>query len=129
MNGKKWTKEGENFLSSNYQKMSYSELSESLGRNIEGIKSKLKRMNLVKESLKAKDSKNNLIQKPLIGGANIDKKVYKRRPKSYASKEIKETIPVYIDQKTIIYIKKGEDPEQARKNYFKKREEYLTLNK
>lgn len=128
MDGKRWTKEKEDFLAANYQKMSFKELSESLDRSIEGIKSKLKRMDLAKKESK-KDGRNNLITKAPIGGANVTKKVYKRKPKMFDSKPQKEMVGVYIDKKTTIYIVKGEDPEEARKNYFKKREEYLTANK
>lgn len=131
MDGKRWTKEKEDFLLANYQNLSFKELSEALDRSIEGIRSKLKRMNLTKEPAVKRDNKNNLILKPSVGKppVNPNKTVYKRRPKLYADRPKEEMIGVYVDKKTMIYIKKGEDPEVAKANYFKKREEYLQSHK
>jgi len=48
MDGKQWKKEELDFLLSNYEKLSFKELSEKLGRGIEGIRSKLHRMGIRK---------------------------------------------------------------------------------
>ena len=129
MDGKRWTKEREDFLLANYQSLSFKELSEALERSIEGIRSKLKRMDLSKEPANKKDGRNNLILKPLVGKLSVPAKVYKRKPKVFESKPTVEMIAVHIDRKTTIYIKSGENPETARSNYFKKREEYLLSKK
>lgn len=129
MDGKRWTKDKEDFLIANYQSLSFKELSEALERSIEGIRSKLKRMNLSKDPINKKDNRNNLILKPLVGKPSLPAKVYKRKPKVFESKPTVEMLAVYIDRKTTIYIKSGEDPETAKLNYFKKREEYLLSKK
>lgn len=125
MDGKGWTKDKEIFLAANYQKLSLKELSEDLEKSIEGIRSKLKRMDLFKNPVNKKDGRNNLILKPMVGKSSLPSKVYRRKPKVFRSKPTVEMLAVHIDRKTIIYIKKGDDPERARLNYFKKREEYL----
>jgi len=129
MDGKRWTKDKEDFLIANYQRLSFKELSEALERSIEGIRSKLKRMDLSKEPANKKDGRNNLILKPLVGKLSVPAKVYKRKPKVFESKPTVEMIAVHIDRKTTIYIKRGENPETAKLNYFKKREEYLLSKK
>ena len=42
--------------------------------------------------------------------------------KRIMSADITEKIPVRIDERTTIYIQKGKDPEEAKRNYFNKRE-------
>jgi hypothetical protein len=129
MDGKRWTKDKEDFLIANYQRLSFKELSEALERSIEGIRSKLKRMDLSKDPINKKDGRNNLILKPLVGKSSLPAKVYKRKPKVFESKPTIRMLAVYIDKKTTIYIKSGENPETAKLNYFKKREEYLLSKK
>ena len=48
--GKQWSSEDIDFLKKNYEAMKFKDLSESLERSIESIRSKLKRMGLSKEA-------------------------------------------------------------------------------
>lgn len=119
--GKQWSSEEIDFLKKNYEAMKFKDLSESLERSIESIRSKLKRIGLSKET-KSTGPKNSIIVKGLIGKASKpDPKSGKipRLRKQFATlTNTKKMIPVYIDQKTTIYIKEGEDPQAAREKYF-----------
>lgn len=122
MDSKQWRKEEVDFLLSNYEKLSFKELSESLGRGIEGIRSKLHRMGIRKGKKPDPSNRVNMINKSPIGKANTSDPKMKERSRlkrSYPNiqRDFNEMIPVIIDQKTRIYIKKGEDPELARKKY------------
>ena len=119
--GKQWSSEDIDFLKKNYEAMKFKDLSESLERSIESIRSKLKRMGLSKEA-KAHGPKNTIIVKGLIGKAAKPDPKNGRIPRSRKQFETltndKKMIPVYIDSKTTIYIKEGEDPQAAREKYF-----------
>jgi hypothetical protein len=119
--GKQWSSEEIDFLKKNYETMKFKDLSESLERSIESIRSKLKRMGLSKET-KAPGPKNTIIVKGLIGKAAKPDPKNGRIPRSRKQFETltndKKMIPVYIDSKTTIYIKEGEDPQAAREKYF-----------
>lgn len=126
MDGKQWRKEEVDFLLSNYEKLSFKHLSENLNRSIESIRSKLKRMGIQKEKSKKIENRSHLINKPPIGKANkIPDQRTKRRPKEYASlkRDFSKMVQVFIDKKTMIYIKDGEDPAEARKKYFERLEQ------
>lgn len=126
MDGKQWKKEELDFLLSNYEKMSFKELSESLGRGIEGVRSKLHRMGIRKGKKPDQMNKNNLINKSPIGKANQkpDPRIKERGrlKRSYPNigRDFNKMIPVIIDNKTRIYIKTGEDPEKAREKYLER---------
>jgi len=119
--GKQWSSEEIDFLKKNYEAMKFKDLSESLERSIESIRSKLKRMGLSKEA-KTPGPKNTIIVKGLIGKAAKPDPKNGRIPRSRKQFETltndKKMIPVYIDSKTTIYIKEGEDPQAAREKYF-----------
>lgn len=119
--GKQWSSEEIDFLKKNYETMKFKDLSESLERTIESIRSKLKRMGLSKET-KSPGPKNTIIVKGLIGkAAKPDPKsgrVPRLRKQFETLTNTKKMIPVYIDSKTTIYIKEGEDPQAAREKYF-----------
>lgn len=126
MDGKQWRKEELDFLLSNYEKMSFKELSESLGRGIEGIRSKLHRMGIRKGKKPDPSNKNHLINKSPIGKANsqTDPKIKERMrlKRNYPNieRDFNKMIPVIIDHKTRIYIKSGEDPEKAKEKYLER---------
>lgn len=123
MDGKQWKKEELDFLLSNYEKLSFKELSESLGRGIEGVRSKLHRMGIRKGKKSNTENRNTLINKPPIGkpkhrvDPKIKERIHQRRSYSDIPHDFNKMIPVIIDRKTRIYIKEGEDPELARKKY------------
>jgi hypothetical protein len=103
--------------------MRFKDLSGSLERSIESIRSKLKRMGLSKEPQVSAGPKNSIIVKGLIGKAA--KPIHKGgRPPSVRKQfetlnhDTKKMIRVNIDSKTTIYIKEGEDPQAAREKYF-----------
>jgi hypothetical protein len=121
--GKQWSSEEIKFLKDNYEQMAFKDLSVSLERSIESIRSKLKRMGLSKEPKISVGLKNSIIEKGPIGKAA--KPAHKSgRPPSVRKQfetpnhDIKNMIRVNIDSKTTIYIKEGEDPELAREKYF-----------
>lgn len=123
MDAKHWKKEHTDFLLGNYESMSFKELSESLERSIESIRSKLKRLGFSKEP-KKNIVKNTIIVKSLIGKAAnpVIPGTKKRRPKVYesASHDLNRMIPVQIDHRTTIYIKEGNDPVEARQRYLER---------
>jgi len=121
--GKQWSSEEIKFLKDNYEQMEFKNLSGSLERSIESIRSKLKRMGLSKEPKNPAGPKNSIIAKGLIGKAA--KPVHKggrppavRKQFETLNHDTKNMIRVIIDSKTTIYIKEGEDPELAREKYF-----------
>lgn len=121
--GKQWSSEEIKFLKDNYEQMEFKNLSGSLERSIESIRSKLKRMGLSKEPKISAGPKNSIIVKAPIGKAA--KPAHKGgRPPSVRKQfetlnhDTKKMIRVIIDSKTTIYIKEGEDPELAREKYF-----------
>jgi hypothetical protein len=121
--GRQWSFEDIDFLKDNYEKMKLRELSESLGRTIESIRSKLKRMGLSKDTNTQIDPKNSIISKGLIGKAskpvsNNGRVSRSRKQFETINHASKKMIPVYIDSKTTIYIKEGENPQSAREKYF-----------
>ncbi len=126
MDGKQWKKEELDFLLSNYEKMSFKELSESLGRGIEGVRSKLHRMGIRKGKKPDQTNKNNLINKSPIGKANqkpdprINERGRLKRSYPNIERDFNKMIPVIIDNKTRIYIKTGEDPEKGREKYLER---------
>jgi hypothetical protein len=126
MDGKRWSSEDVQYLVNNFKNFTARELSEQMGRGIEGIKSKISRLGLSRDDDKKPDNRENLIKKPLIGKSQITP-TYKRRPKLYPDKnqKLQEKVAVFIDKKTTIYINKGMDPEKAKANYMRLREEYL----
>ena len=123
MDAKHWTKEHIDFLLGNYESMSYKQLSESLERSIESIRSKLKRLGFSKDS-KKKEIKHTIVVKSLIGKAAKPDAgaAKKRRAKMYddVNHNFNKMIPVHIDQKTTIYIKEGQDPIAARQKYLER---------
>lgn len=128
LKGRQWSQEEIKFLKENYEGMRFKELSEELDRSIESIRSKLKRMGISKDPKTPSSPKNSIIVKGLIGKAAKPDPKNGRIPRSrkqFATLEqnVKKTIPVYIDSKTTIYIKEGEDPQSAREKYFKRMEE------
>jgi di/tripeptidase len=121
MEAKNWKKEHVDFLLENYESRSFKELSEKMERSIESIRSKLKRMGLSKDP-KKDVLKNTIIEKSPIGKASkptVVPATKKRRPKVYesASHDLNKMIPVQIDDRTVIYIKAGKDPAEARQKY------------
>jgi hypothetical protein len=126
MDGKQWKKEELDFLLSNYEKLSFKELSESLGRGIEGVRSKLHRMGIRKGKASDPNNKNHLINRSPIGKANHqpDSKIKERMrlKRSYPDidRDFNKMIPVIIDKKTRIYIKEGEDPVLAKEKYLER---------
>ena len=126
MDGKQWKKEELDFLFSNYEKMSFKELSESLGRGIEGVRSKLHRMGIRKGKKPDQNNKNNLINKSPIGKASqrpdprIKERTRLKRSYPNIERDFNKMIPVIIDNRTRIYIKSGEDPEKAREKYMER---------
>jgi hypothetical protein len=121
--GKQWSTEEIAFLKDNYEKMKFKDLAEGLGRTIESIRSKLKRMGISKDPVIPSSPKNSIIVKGLIGkAAKPDPKSGRipRGRKQYETLDhsLKKMIPVHIDSKTTIYIKEGEDPQAAREKYF-----------
>lgn len=118
--GKKWSPEDIKFLNDNYESMGFKDLSHKLERSIESIRSKLKRSGLVKENKIQPVLKNSIISKGPIGKATkIDaRKSHKKRvPYKTVEQNFKKMVPVYIDSKTTIYIKEGEDHQAAREKY------------
>jgi len=126
MDGKQWKKEELDFLLSNYEKMSFKELSGSLGRGIEGIRSKLHRMGIRKGKKPDPNNKNHLINKSPIGKANqktdprMKEKTRLKRSYPNIERDFNKMIPVIIDSRTRIYIKSEEDPEKAREKYLER---------
>lgn len=123
LKGRQWSQEEIRFLKDNYEGMKFKELSESLERSIESIRSKLKRMGISKDPKTPSGPKNSIIVKGLIGKAAKPDPKNGRIPRSrkqFATIEQNHNkmIPVYIDSKTTIYIKDGEDPQAAREKYF-----------
>lgn len=121
MEAKNWKKEHVDFLLGNYESKSFKELSEKMERSVESIRSKLKRMGL------NKDTKKPVIQKAIIEKSPVEKVLKplvvpatkKRRPKMYesATPDLNKMTPVQIDDRTVIYIKAGKDPAEARQKY------------
>lgn len=121
--GKQWSSEEIKFLKDNYEQMAFKDLSVSLERSIESIRSKLKRMGLSKEPKISVGLKNSIIEKGPIGKAAKPAHKGGRPPKvrkqfETLDHDTKKMIRVIIDSKTTIYIKEGEDPELAREKYF-----------
>ena len=138
MSVKHWNKNEEDFLSANYEKFTVRELSEKLERSIEGIRTKLRRMGIKRED------KNNHVNtfnlKPKLGKALKPIKIAKSKPEPKThersrSRKVYEIlkpdlgmmIPVYIDHKTTIYIKQGQDPMEEKEKYLKRRLELVTV--
>lgn len=126
MDGKQWKKEELDFLLSNYEKLSFKELAESLGRGIEGVRSKLHRMGIRKGKPSDPNNKNHLINRSPIGKANrqsdpkIKERMRLKRTYPDINRDFNKMIPVIIDKKTRIYIKEGEDPVLAKEKYLER---------
>lgn len=126
MDGKQWKKEELDFLLSNYEKLSFKELSEKLGRGIEGIRSKLHRMGIRKGKKPDPANRTHLINKSPIGKANhqndpkIKERMRMKRTYPDIKRDFNKMILVIIDRKTSIYIKEGEDPQLAREKYLER---------
>jgi hypothetical protein len=116
MESKHWTQDEVNYLINNHLGKKSAELASDLNRPIESVKSKLSRLGLKKPK---KVEVNTFNKKPHIGkdarirSKSVTKKVLE------AKKEI-VMIPVKIDRKTTIYIKSGENPEEARTKYLER---------
>jgi predicted DNA-binding transcriptional regulator len=111
MEKKHWTQDQTDFLIKNYKEMTISELASNVDRNTESVRCKMRSLNLSLIKKEVKSSKG-FIGNP-IGKIRIPKKNLKN-----IKDEIK-LIPVKIDNRTTIYIKEGQDPEQAKDNYIK----------
>lgn len=129
--GRQWSNEEIKFLKENYDGMKFKDLSEKLERSIESIRSKLKRMGISKDPKVPSGPKNSIIVKGLIGKAAKPESKNARIPRSrkqFATldQNTKKMVPVYIDSKTTIYIKEGEDPQAAREKYFARMAERIS---
>lgn len=126
MDGKQWKKEELDFLLSNYEKLSFKELSENLGRGIEGVRSKLHRMGIRKGKKPDPSNRTQIINKAPIGKANnqtdprIKERMRMKRSYPDIKRDFNKMVLVVIDRKTSIYIKEGEDPNLAREKYLER---------
>lgn len=120
---KQWNKEHSDFLIENHGSKSFKELSESLGRSIESIRSKLKRLGFSKERKKGVVNNIVIVKSPIGKAASPEVIVAKKRkPKGYQpiAQDLNKLIPVQVDDKTVIYVKYGKNPIEARKKYMQK---------
>ena len=117
MESKHWTQEEVNHLIKYHKEKKSAELAEDLNRPIESVKSKISRLGLKKEQ---GVQPNTFNKKPQIGKADS------RIRGKFINKKYFETItqpimiPVKIDHKTTIYIKSGDNPEEARIKYIER---------
>ena len=117
MESKHWTQDEVNYLIKYHKEKKSAELAKDLNRPIESVRSKVSRLGLKREKV-IKD--NTFNKKPHIGKA--DSRI---RGKFISKKYFEEItqptmIPVKIDHKTTIYIKSGENPEEARAKYIER---------
>jgi hypothetical protein len=116
MEKKHWTQDQIDFLVKNYREMTLSELASNVDRNTESVRCKMRALDLPLIKRTVKSSKGFI-------GNPIGKERSSRKSKKLKI-EPAQVIPVRIDNRTTIYIKAGQDPEEAKNNYLK-----LKLNK
>ena len=113
MESKHWTQDEVNYLVKNYLDKKPTEMAADLNRPIESVKSKLSRLGLRKTQVSTENNfnKKSQVGKGMLRGNSKKKEIQKIAP---------VMIPVRIDHKTTIYIKSGENPEEARIKYIER---------
>jgi hypothetical protein len=117
MESKHWTQDEVNYLMKYHKEKKSSEIADALQRPIESVRSKISRLGLRKEK---EAQPNTFNKKPQIGKADsrIRGKFINKRYFETLTQPI--MIPVKIDHKTTIYIKSGDNPEEARIKYIER---------
>jgi hypothetical protein len=117
MESKHWTQDEVNYLIKYHKEKKSSEIADALNRPIESVKSKISRLGLRKEQA---IQSNIFNKKPQIGKADSRIRGKFTNKKSFENKAESVMVPVRIDYKTIIYIKSGDNPEEARIKYIER---------